>query len=74
MPEEQGLGVQFLVRFKVGGEPVATVRQKDVEQVFCPSPMAGTAPSRGLTDSHPTFRQVPLSRVGGTARILAPVG
>ena len=38
-----GSAAQFLVRFNVNGNPVVTVRQKDVEKVFCPSPEAGKA-------------------------------
>ena len=51
-----------------------TVRQKDVEQVFCPSPDEGKAMFARLTADHPTFRNIWLSRVPGTVgSILAPV-
>ena len=65
-PPSEKLGFQFLVRFNVNGTPVVTVRQKDVEKVFCPSPDAGKAMVADLTDRHPTFRNVWLSRVPGT--------
>ena len=40
-----------------------TVRQKDVEKVFCPSPGAGKAKVADLTDRHPAFRNIRLRRV-----------
>ena len=40
-----------------------TVRQKDVEKVFCPSPGVGKAKVADLTDRHPAFRNVRLRRV-----------
>ena len=62
------------MRFNVNGNPVVTVRQKDVEKVFCPSPLAGKAQVAKLTDNHPMFKNVWLSRVPGTVgSILAPV-
>jgi hypothetical protein len=75
VPGAQGFGFQFLVRFDVGGSPVATVRQKEVEKVFCPSPDEGKATVADLTDAHPEFRTVGLNHVPGTVgAILAPVG
>jgi hypothetical protein len=74
VPASEKLGFQFLVRFNVNGSPVVTVRQKDVEKVFCPSPDAGKAKVAYLTSAHPQFRDVWLSRVGGTVGdILRPV-
>lgn len=74
VPKAQKLGFQFLVRFNVNDTPVVTVRQKDVEKVFCPSPLAGKAKVAYLTQAHPTFRNVRLSNVNGTVgSILAPV-
>ena len=74
VPAAERLGAQFLVRFNVNGTPVVTVRQKDVEKVFCPSPEAGKAVVARLTGDDPTtFRTVSLDRVGGTVgAILAP--
>ena len=46
VPASENLGFQFLVRFNVNGTPVVTVRQKDVETVFCPSPDDGQGPGR----------------------------
>jgi hypothetical protein len=75
VPATERLGFQHLVRFNVNGTPVVTVRQKDVERVFCPSPDAGKAQVAYLTDRHPAFRTVRLDRVRGTTgAILAPVG
>lgn len=69
----QHLGVQFLLRLKVGGTTAATTRLKDVEQVLCPSPAAGTVRVADLTAAHPSFRTVPLGSVGGlVGAIIAP--
>lgn len=86
VPASQKLGAQFLIRFNVNGAPVVTVRQKDVEKVYCPSPTAGTVLKADLTGHHPVhtrkastpyvpeFRTVRLDRVYGTVGdILAPV-
>ena len=75
VPASERLGFQHLVRFNVNGTPVVTVRQKDVERLFCPSPLEGKAQFADLTDNHPQFRNVRLDRVAGTVgAILAPVG
>jgi hypothetical protein len=75
VPAAQRLGAQFLVRFNVNGNPVVTVRQKDVERVFCPSPDEGKVLWADLTDAHPAFKSTWLHQVGGlTGAILAPVG
>jgi hypothetical protein len=75
VPEGERLGAQFLVRFNVNGTPVVTVRQKDVEKVYCPSPTAGTVQVARLTGPRPTyFKTVYLERVHGTlGDILAPL-
>ena len=74
VPAAQNLGFEFLVRFNVNGNPVVTVRQRDVESVYCPSPDAGRALVADLTDHHPQFSSVRLHRVPGTVGdILAPV-
>ena len=57
VPDSEHLGFQFLVRFNVNGNPVATVRQKDVEKVYCPSPTPGTAQVAMLDGNRP--RDVP---------------
>ena len=46
--------------------PVVTVRQKDVEQVLCTSPLANRLLAADLTDAHPAFQPVRLNHVGGT--------
>jgi hypothetical protein len=75
VPKAQKLGAQFLVRFNVNGVPAVTVRQRDVERVFCPSPDEGKALWADLTDAHPTFKSVKIAKVKGlTGKILAPVG
>ena len=76
VPDSENLGFQFLVRFNVNNVPVVTVRQKDVEKVYCPSPTPGTALLAKLDGHHPeTFRTVYLDRVRGTVGdILAPIG
>ena len=73
VPPSERLGAQFLVRFNVNGNPVVTVRQKDVEKVLCTSPDAGFAEVADLTDSHPQFRPIPLANIGGVlGDIVAP--
>lgn len=59
------LGFDHLVRFTVGGKPVATVRQRGVERVICPSPRAGYAKVAQLTQRRPRFAEVRLRSVGG---------
>ena len=66
VPANQNLGAQFLVRFNVNGNPVVTVRQKDVERLLCTSPIAGKAAVADLTVAHPTFRNVWLQNIPGT--------
>ena len=74
VPASEELGFQFLVRFNVNGNPAVTVRQKDVEQVLCPSSAAGKAAVADLTVSNPTFHDVRLYDIGGTlgAIVAAP--
>src|SRR3954468_3820256 len=76
VPDSANLGSQYLVRFNVNNVPVATVRQKDVEKVYCPSPTPGTALLAKLDSNHPeTFHTVDLDQVRGTVGdILAPIG
>jgi hypothetical protein len=74
VPASQKLGFQFLVRFNVNGTPAVTVRQKDVEKVFCPSAAADKAKVANLTAANPSFHNISLDRVHGTVgAILAPV-
>lgn len=75
VPVAEKLGFQFLVRFNVNDTPVVTVRQKDVERVFCPSPDAGKVAVANLTAPYPAFHDVWLRDVRGTVgAILDPVG
>ena len=75
VPRSENLGFEYLVRFNVNGTPVVTVRQREVEAVFCPSPHENRARVADLTDRHPAFRTVRLNRVHGTVGdILEPVG
>ena len=79
VPESEQLGAQFLVRFNVGPNPVVTVRQKDVEKVYCPSPEPGKATFARLTGSDPTTfttvsldqRPRPRGRDPGPGRVTA---
>ncbi len=71
VPPSQDLGAQFLVRFDVGGSPVVTVRQKDVERVVCTSPREGYATVASLTAMHPRFAEVPVSALPGSLRVMA---
>lgn len=74
VPASENLGFQHLVRFNVDGVPAVTVRQKDVERVFCPSPQTGRALVADLREERPYFRTVRLDRVRGTVgEILEPV-
>lgn len=70
VPASQRLGAQFLVRFLVNGVPAVTVRQKDVERVFCPSPWPGYLRAATLTDPHPQFRSVRLADVRGPLKAI----
>ena len=73
VPSTPRPGFAFLVRFDVGGAPVATVRQKDIERVFCPSPRRAMARVADLTARHPAFHDVRLRDVHGTTgAILTP--
>jgi hypothetical protein len=75
VPASEKLGFGFLVRFNVNGSPVVTVRQRDVETVYCPSPAEGKAQVARLDVAHPAFRNVWLKNVPGVVGdILAPVG
>jgi hypothetical protein len=65
VPASQHLGAQFLVRFLVNGAITVTVRQKDVEQVLCPSGLAHKLSYANLTRAHPSFRLVPVNEFDG---------
>ena len=74
IPPSQQFGAQYLVRFNLDGDPVASVRLKDVERVLCPAADAGRASVADLTDDTPAFREVRLHDIGGTlgAIVAAP--
>lgn len=75
VPPSEPIGVQYLVRFTVGSTLVATVRLKDVEQVVCPGPTAGTARVADLTAVYPTFVTRRLDSLRGVVgAIVAPQG
>jgi hypothetical protein len=65
VPAAEDLGAQFLVRFEVNGTPVVTVRQKDVEALFCPSPFNNRVAVADLTRAHPRFDLVRLPTIHG---------
>jgi hypothetical protein len=67
VPADSGLGYDFLVRFRnAAGGLVVTLRQVEVEQVFCPS-TNGTAATgivyADLRDDNPSFRPVSQDEV-----------
>jgi hypothetical protein len=57
------LGYEFLVRFRGAADNIiVTLRQVEVEQVFCPNLQQGIVYA-DLRDHNPTFRQVSLDEV-----------
>ena len=74
IPPEQQFGAQFLIRFNVDGDPVASVRLKDVEKLLCPTTAAGNAAVADLTVANPAFHDVRLTDIGGVlgAIVAAP--
>jgi hypothetical protein len=65
VPPSQQMGEQFLVRFEVNDVIVATVRQRDVERLLCPSLYGNRAVVADLTRAHPTFHQIRLVAIPG---------
>jgi hypothetical protein len=65
VPASQHMGEQFLVRFEVNSVPVATVRQKDVERLLCPSPHGHKLAAADLTRAHPSFHLIRLRALHG---------
>ncbi|HVG99058.1 MAG TPA: hypothetical protein VNK05_19285 [Chloroflexota bacterium] len=67
VPSDSGLGYDFLVRFRnAAGGLVVTLRQVEVEQVFCPSTDGNAAKGivyASLRDENPEFRSVSLDEV-----------
>ena len=67
VPAESGLGYEFLVRFRnAAGALVVTLRQVEVEQVFCPSSNGQAATGivyANLNQDDPQFRSVSLDEV-----------
>lgn len=75
IPAAQKDGAQFVVRFLVNGNLAVTVRQKDVEQVFCPSPTLGKVKFAYLEGPNPTtFKEIWINNIGQNTlgAILAP--
>jgi hypothetical protein len=75
IPAAQKDGAQFVVRFLVNGNLAVTVRQKDVEQVFCPSPTLGKVNFAYLDGPTPTkFKEIWINNIGKNVlgAILAP--
>jgi len=66
-------GFDFLVRFRSAatGAIAATVRVKDVEQVFCTGENGGSIAFADLTDRNPVFRLVGLPEVETLNRTVA---
>jgi hypothetical protein len=73
VPADKKLGARFLVRFFAGGNLAVTVRQTDVEQLLCPSPLAGHAQVADLTDHEPTLVDVPVYNIHGTLGTIVAV-
>lgn len=65
VPASEHLGAQFLVRFLVNDVITVTVRQKDVEQVLCPSGEDNKLARADLTRTHPTFHLVRVDHLRG---------
>jgi hypothetical protein len=67
VPADSELGYEFLVRFRnAAGNIVVTLRQVEVEQVFCPSSNGQAATGivyADLRDDNPQFRSVSLDEV-----------
>jgi hypothetical protein len=67
VPADSELGYEFLVRFRnAAGAIVVTLRQVDVEQVFCPSSNGQAATGivyADLREDNPQFRSVSLDEV-----------
>lgn len=63
--EDPEFGFDFLVRFfvRATGDLAVTVRQRDVEQVFCTSEAGGAITFADLTDPNPEFVEVSLEQV-----------
>ena len=68
-------GFEFLVRFRSAatGAIAATVRVKDVEQVFCTGDNGGSIAFADLTDRSPAFRLVGLPEVESLNRTVAAI-
>lgn len=63
--EDPDLGFDFLVRFfvRATGNLAVTVRQTDVEQVFCTTEPGGAITFADLTEANPQFNEVSLQEV-----------
>lgn len=75
IPAAQKDGAQFVVRFFANNVLAVTVRQKDVEQVFCPSPTLGKVKFAYLDGPYPTtFKEIWINNIGQNTlgAILAP--
>lgn len=73
--EDPDLGFDFLVRFfvRATGALAVTVRQEDVEQVFCTSEPGGAITFADLTDFDPQFEEVSLQEVRQLNRAVARI-
>jgi hypothetical protein len=73
VPESENLGYEQLIRFNVDGDPVISLRHKEVERVLCPSRYDGKVQVAFPNSARPDFRDVPLARIKGVAgAIIAP--
>ncbi|MDQ3563487.1 MAG: hypothetical protein M3436_04870 [Pseudomonadota bacterium] len=73
--DDPELGFDFLVRFfvRATGNLAVTVRQRDVEQVFCTTEPGGTITFADLTDAYPEFVEVSLHDVKRLNRTVAQI-
>jgi hypothetical protein len=73
--EDPDLGFDFLVRFfvRATGALAVTVRQTDVEQVFCTTEPGGAITFADLTDANPQFKEVSLQEVQQLNRTVAQI-
>lgn len=73
--DDPDLGFDFLVRFfvRATGDLAVTVRQRNVEQVFCTSEPGGAITFADLTRQHPRFVEVSLNQVRRLNRTVAQI-
>lgn len=66
VPEQLGLGFDYITRFFANGNLAVTIRLQDVEQVLCPSPNPGKVLVARLANGNTTFVERSLSDFSGS--------